>query len=541
MPLSRRSRPLGTNTLLVLLLVLLAAVLGVLATLQYRWIDRVSQAERQQMRANLEFATRVFSDDLGKVLESVVRSFEANADIRAAHPDLVVAAYRIGRDEEGWFLDDGEKWVPWPPELEKVHERMETMARELQSDQPPPHMPGPFVADVPALLLVDRRGGGGPPDLGGRPPRIVLVHLNLATLRNSVLPRLAQQHFGREHDVAIVSGSDILYRSDRAWPDGRTPPDAEVVLQPITRRGPERGPPRLRRPAGAQPMDPPVLPHEQWRLLVRRHDGGVDAVVAAARRRNLGVSFGIMLVLGAAVLLLAALLRRAERLREQQLQFVAAISHELNTPVAALRSAGENLRDGIISERDKVTRYGESIVRESTRLGELVGQVLEMAGMQARHRTMHEPVDVAAVIEDAVAQCDWLIRGTPVRIETNVEEGLPAISGDRGALTRAVQNLVANAVRHGGSGEWIGVRAMRDGHHVRITVEDRGPGIDAGEAAHLFEPFYRGRNSATVPGAGLGLSIVHQVAVAHGGSVEIERKRGGAAFTIQLPAVTSHA
>jgi signal transduction histidine kinase len=237
---------------------------------------------------------------------------------------------------------------------------------------------------------------------------------------------------------------------------------------------------------------------------------------------------------------LAALLRRAERLREQQLQFVAAISHELNTPVAALRSAGENLRDGIISERDKVARYGESIVRESTRLGELVGQVLEMAGMQARHRAVHEPVDIAAVIEDAVAQCDWLIRGTPVRIETDVEDGLSPISGDPGALTRAVQNLVANAVRHGGSGEWIGVRAVRDGHHVRITVEDRGPGIDAGEAAHLFEPFYRGRNSATVPGAGLGLAIVQQVAVAHGGSVEIERRRGGAAFTIQLPAVAGH-
>ena len=150
---------------------------------------------------------------------------------------------------------------------------------------------------------------------------------------------------------------------------------------------------------------------------------------------------------------------------------------------------------------------------------------------------------LAAVIEDAVAQCDWLVRGTPLRIETNVEEALPPVHGERAALTRAVQNLVANAVRHGGSGEWIGVRAFRSNDrgngHVRITVEDRGPGIDAGEAAHLFEPFYRGRNSATVPGAGLGLAIVREVAVAHGGSVEIERRRGGAAFTIDLPAVAA--
>lgn len=528
----RRSR----GVFLIVLLLLLAVVLGVLATLQYRWIDRVSDAERQQMRANLEFATRVFADDLRNALEPIVMSFEAGADIRAAHPELVVAAYLVGRDEEGWFLDDGEKWVPWPPELEVIHERMESAARNLESG-PPPHMPGPFIGDVPALLLVDRRGMG-PPDLGGPLPRIVLVHLNLATIRNSVLPRLAQRHFAGEHDVVVLSGTNVLYRSDSAWPDGRTRPDAEIALQPITRRGPEGMPGR--RMAAARQREPIVRPFEQWRLLVRRHDGGVDAVVAAARRRNLGVSFGIVLVLGIAVVFLAALLRRAERLREQQLQFVAAISHELNTPVAALRSAGENLRDGIIGDRDKVARYGESIVRESTRLGELVGQVLEMAGMQARRRTAHAPVDVAVVIEDAVAQCDWLVRGTPMRIETSVEDGLPPISGDRNALTRAVQNLIANAVRHGGSGEWIGVRASRGNEHVRITVEDRGPGIDAGEAAHLFEPFYRGRNSATVPGAGLGLAIVREVAVAHGGSVEIERRRGGAAFTIELPAAATH-
>src|SRR5215203_2132373 len=111
-----RFRPRGANALAVLLLVLLAAVLGVLATLQYRWIDRVSDAERKQMRENLEFATRVFAQDLGNVLDPIVMSFEAGADLRAAHPDLVVAEYMVGRDEEGWFLDDGEKWIPWSPD-----------------------------------------------------------------------------------------------------------------------------------------------------------------------------------------------------------------------------------------------------------------------------------------------------------------------------------------------------------------------------------------------------------------------------------------
>jgi signal transduction histidine kinase len=142
----------------------------------------------------------------------------------------------------------------------------------------------------------------------------------------------------------------------------------------------------------------------RWHLLVRRHDGSVDAMVAGARRRNLAVSFGIVLILGITTFVLAALLRRAERLRRQQNEFIAAISHELNTPVAALRSAGENLRDGIIHDREKLARYGGTIVRESTRLGDLTAQVLELAGMQERRARPAMQVDVAAVIDDAVAQ-----------------------------------------------------------------------------------------------------------------------------------------
>ena len=370
---------------LILLLVLLAVLLGVLATLQYRWIDRVSDAERQQLRANIEFAGRVFADELTRELEPLVRTFEAHEDIAAAHPKLVQAAYFVERDGDTWILDDGVAIAPWPKELTFLRQRLDAMAQDAGAG-PPPRPPGPFLADVPALLLVERRGPPGPDD--GPPgrgsfPHIVLVLLRRDALQNEVLPRLAQQHF-RGYDVAVVTpNGGVLYRSSPTWPDGSTR-DAEFALQPVARRDAERGPPG-RRFAPMRQRRPPAPP-EQWRLLVRRHNGGVEAAVASARRRNLAVSFAIVLILGAAVLLLVALLRRAERLRQQQIEFVAAISHELNTPVAALRSAGENLRDGIIAEPGKVARYGESIVRESTRLGELVGQVLELAGMQSPPR-----------------------------------------------------------------------------------------------------------------------------------------------------------
>jgi signal transduction histidine kinase len=259
--------------------------------------------------------------------------------------------------------------------------------------------------------------------------------------------------------------------------------------------------------------------------------------VTAARRRNLAVSAGILAILVSTVGVLLYLLRRAHRLREQQTEFVAAISHELNTPVTALRSAGENLKDGIITDPQKLARYGETIVRESARLGDMIEQVLEFAGMRARRNGFaSEPVDLARVIDEAIAQARWIVDDTAVRIETDVEPGLPRAAGDARALTRAIHNLVANAVRHGGSGRWVGVRARREGRNVTITVEDRGPGIDPRDAAHLFEPFYRGRRAAAVRGSGLGLTIVQQVAAAHGGSVEIDRRRRqGAAVTMSLP------
>lgn len=526
------------NALVIVLLSLLAATLAVLATLQYRWIDRISEAERQQMHANADFAARRFIEDLSRELVHLHTTFVAEGDISeqyqqwastTEHRKLVRNIYLIER-YDGWVLqridDSGTlEEVPWPRELEPIRER-------LPSGPPrgkPPDLPEPFHAEIPALFVVEPRGGKGggrPPGAFGEfdgprpgPPRMVLLHLDPAGYGEFLMPRSGL-------DVAMLSGDRVVYRSDPAWPDGtagpdgKTTPDVELAFAPFG-----DGPRKTAQPA---------------RVLVRRHNGSVDALVTSARRRNLAVSFGIVLILAATAAILVALLRRAEHLRRQQLEFVAAISHELNTPVAALRSAGENLRDGIIHDSDKLARYGSTIVRESTRLGELTSQVLELAGMQERRARNDAPVDVAAVVADAVSQCEWLVARTPVKIETNVDSDLPAVHGDGAAITRALQNLIANAIRHGGAGEWVGVRATREGDCVAITVEDRGPGVDPADAAQLFDAFYRGRNSSAVPGAGLGLAIVRQVAIAHGGTVRIDKRRSGAAFTIELPAA-SHA
>jgi signal transduction histidine kinase len=364
-------------------------------------------------------------------------------------------------------------------------------------------------------------------------PGYTIVEIDDDYLARVFLPEMTRRYFdtpsGREYDVAIVSPENgaTLYRSDSA----ASPFRADIVLPIFSVRAMRR-----------MPMDVPILteppPHQpMWNLLVRHHRGSMEELVAHTRLHNLLITAGILAVLAGTVIALVAMLRTAERLRLQQLEFVAGVTHELNTPVAALTSAGQNLADGIITEPSQVSRYGNAIVKESRRLTEMIGQVLAYGGMESRRKLPHVPVDVGNVIDEAISACRWMADEQSIAIETDVNRALPLVDGDAASLARAVQNLIANAIRHGAAGKWVAIRAVSEDRSLAISVEDRGPGIAARDLPHLFEPFYRGRGADRVRGSGLGLTIVKQIASAHGGRVSVDKRReGGAIFTLRLPA-----
>ena len=323
------------------------------------------------------------------------------------------------------------------------------------------------------------------------------------------------------------------------------PSQAPAPPAPRTARPPAPPPPPfgvfLSRAEGTAPFE---LGEGRWRLEVFHLEGSLDAAIDRARNRNLTLAFGILVVLGAAMLFLAASARKAQALARRQLELVAGVTHELLTPLAAMKSAGQNLRDGVVREAPKVERYGELIVKESDRLSGLVGQVLSWAGLESEATTARrELLDPAEVAREALEDLRPGLETADFEVAFEARPGLPAVAADPAALRQALGNLIANAIKYGKPAEGrpylrLAVEAEKGGRRVAFTVADRGPGIAAEDLPHIFEPFYRGRRvvASNLAGAGLGLALVRRIAENHGGELTASQAGGGASFSLLLPA-----
>lgn len=229
------------------------------------------------------------------------------------------------------------------------------------------------------------------------------------------------------------------------------------------------------------------------------------------------------------------------RLARQRQDFVAAVSHELKTPLTSIRMYGELLREGWVPE-EKRKEYYAYIHDESERLSRLIGNVLQLARMERQEMMLElKPVPVSELFDLLRSRLSVQIEraGFAASFELDPELGERRVEVDNDALLQILINLVDNALKFSARAEHkaveVAVRAEGNGLAV-FSVRDHGPGVPRAQMRRIFELFYRGgdaRAGETV-GTGIGLALVRQLAVAMGGSVEVVNRAPGAEFRVHL-------
>ena len=532
------------------LLAIIAVVCGVLSFLQYRWTGELSRAEPALLRAGLNEQVRRLVQSFNEEIRDNTAALLPGAEEirqhgieahktrylqwRSSHePSLFRRIAIVSPEQETLKLYgiDGDGRIAameWPVEWEPLRTAM--TARRNGTGRPPNALPDSNVIEMPVF---------GEP--GVRSPELewMIFDLNDDYLRTTLLPHLVSEYLnpGRDavYDVSIGwagprNGVLFSTRSDGASVATLADATAGIFSTDMGAAAP-----------GGRGRFRDERSSSRWTIAVRHRAGSLDVAVSRERTRNLIASLILVGLLGGAAWALVRYTSRSRRLSEMQFRFAAGVSHDLRTPLTAIRGAAFNLVEGVVSEPAAIRRYLKLILRNAEELTAMIENVLAFsASLRTTEKERRETIALGDLIQRAAATMTQEIEQAGCNIEVSVSPELPTVEGDVVALELMFRNLIGNAVHHGAGGKWIGISAAASEGSVEVSVRDRGPGIPEGESERIFEPFYRGEQTRAkrVPGAGLGLSLVKDTIERHHGTIQMQNSpEGGAQFTVRLPAV----
>jgi PAS domain S-box-containing protein len=225
-----------------------------------------------------------------------------------------------------------------------------------------------------------------------------------------------------------------------------------------------------------------------------------------------------------------------EKLDHTKTEFLSIVSHEFRTALTGIQGFSELIRDGGL-EPDEVRAYGGYIFNDADRINRLIGDMLDLDRMESGRMSMRSgDVDINEVLTEAIARAGT--SAATVEFKADFDPRLPIVAGDRDRLIQVVSNLVNNAVKYSPDGGTVTLSTRGEGGFALISVTDTGLGIPPDEIGHVFERFRRVRSGAaqSIPGTGLGLTIVKQIVEMHGGKIWVESAVGhGSAFHFTIP------
>jgi signal transduction histidine kinase len=235
-----------------------------------------------------------------------------------------------------------------------------------------------------------------------------------------------------------------------------------------------------------------------------------------------------------------------DRLEASRRELIAAVSHDLRTPLASIRAMIEALNDGVVSDTETISHYLHTIQNETHHLTTLIDDLFELSQIDAGVLKLHfEPTSLADLLSDALESMAPQAERMKVRLHGQVEGTPPRVPLDAARMQRVLYNLIQNAIRHTPADGSIMLTVRGEPGRVELTVADTGEGIQETDLPHVFDRFYRGEaartrtNRTAASGAGLGLAIAKGIVEAHGGTISAMSAPGeGATFRVVLPATS---
>ncbi len=577
-----------SSRLQILLIFGLLGLLGLSAFLQYTWLAQIAIAEKDRLEKRLKIDAERFAEDFNKELQTTWYAFRFNENWRETfaerfenwtqntkYPQLIKQVTVFTKDSPTLLFNQ---------KLRRFEPTESSISNDLFDRDLPPFDEQNLTLQIPLFggnpITEELKGVEESAELSDKIKIIktskflnisgyILLKLDDDTLKNELLNNLREKYFpDGDYDFAITSEKDksLIFQSnsfenaDVTVPIFSLAPDnlnfilnegqftkmttgKKIVLsQKIEKQtseisnsnptvfvsAPDKSPNLSRNITDSKSL---------WVLSVQHKDGSLDNFVNKTRNRNLAGSFGILSLLAVSIGLIFVSTNRAKRFAMRQIEFVSSVSHEFRTPLAVIYSASENLTDGVVDSPESITKYGNLIKREGKKLSAMVEQILEFAGANSgKQKYNFETVEVSQVVENALVECKSLIDEKQFTVEKNLAENL-FVNADANALSHAIQNLIANSIKYASGEKYLKISTEKVNNQIKITVEDKGIGISSKDLKHIFEPFYRGKKvvDAQIHGNGLGLSLVKQIADAHGGKVSVESEIGtGSKFTIIL-------
>ena len=580
------------SRLLIAAIVGLFGLLILLGSLQYLWLGEISDSERENLQNRLNGDTRNFARDFNFEMRRAYFTFQIDPGgwlkkdwtefnqkynlwkSEAAYPSLIKDLYFVGKDSAPLRYDpEAQTFKPT-----NVTDKLRQVKVKIQENEKLNAVDAIIINDYTLLMpnyasgkkvSVDQKGV---PVLEANLSGYVVIKLDEKTVKK-FLSDLIQKYFPdnrfAKYDISVSNNLDskLIYSNNGNSVLDWEKSDANIALLDLssanfkmlvnsslfssnkTSNSPNilANSPKMDKDdtvkiqmTDSEKNKPKEIPAKgEWTLSVRHIDGSLEQFIANTRHRNLAISFGILSLLGASVLLIFLAAQRAKILAQRQIDFVSAVSHEFRTPLAVIYSAGENLSDGVIQRADKIAGYGNLIKGEGKKLSALVEQILEFAGARSgRKKYDWRAANVEEIIAHALAESRSLLDEKYFIVEKEISENLPEIIGDKIIFSRAIQNLIVNAVKYSGGNNYLKISAKNGDGKIKIIIEDQGIGIAAKDLKYIFEPFYRAKEvvDEQIHGSGLGLSLVRQIVEAHHGKVSGTSEIGkGSRFTIEIP------